>query len=149
GENLNVIEFAGGSAQLDPPAQAQLASLVKALKERPQLKLDVPIVYAPGIDRPQLAAAQLQQQLLSRVRNSPQGRKHPDTAGELVLADPARRFRVLLEEFAAQLGKDTALPPAAAAAAAAPKDKEAPAYDAAVAELNAALIAHIQVADEA
>src|SRR5262249_6123546 len=137
GEHMNVVEFAPGSAELDPPVQAQLASLVKALKERPQLKLDVPIVSAPALDRPQLAATQLQQQLLRPARASPQGRKHPETAGELALADPQRHFKLLLEEFQAQL-KDTPLPPSAAAAAAA-KDKEAPPYDAAIADLNGAL----------
>src|SRR3984957_10461617 len=52
GEHMNVVEFAAGSAQLDKASQEQLAALVKSLKERPQLKLDVPITYSKELDRP-------------------------------------------------------------------------------------------------
>src|SRR4029077_13522003 len=72
GEHMNVIEFAAGEAELDPPGREQLASMVKALKERPQLKLDVPIVFSRGLDRPQLAAARLRQELKARVLSAPQ-----------------------------------------------------------------------------
>jgi len=146
GEHMNVIEFAAGEAELDPPGREQLASMVKALKERPQLKLDVPIVFSRGLDRPQLAAARLRQELKARVLSTPQGRKHPDTAVELALADPARHFRLLVEQFQADLGKDAALPPSAAAVQAA-KGKEGAPYEPAIADLNAALIDHIQVPD--
>jgi len=145
GEHLNIVEFAAGSAELDPPAREQLASLVKALKERPQLKLDVPIVFSPGVDRPQMAAARLRQELLARAQNTRQGKKHPDTAGELALADPDRHFHLLLDQYQADLGKEP-LPPSAAALQAA-KAKEAAAYEAAIADLNAALIHHIEVTD--
>ena len=146
GEHVNVVEFAGGSADLDPPAKEQLASMVKALTERPQLKLDVPIAYLKRLDRPQVAAARLNEELQRRAQGSAQGKKHPDTAAELALADPQKHFRLLTEQYQADLGKDAALPPSAAAAQAA-KAKEAPQYDAAIADLNAALIDHIQVAD--
>jgi hypothetical protein len=145
GEHLNIVEFAAGSADLDPPAREQLASLVKALKERPQLKLDVPIVFSPGVDRPQMAAARLRQELLARAQNTHQGKKHPD-AGELALADPDRHFHLLLDQYQADLGKEAQLPPSAAALQAA-KAKETPAYEAAIADLNAALINHIEVPD--
>ena len=146
GEHLNIVEFAAGSAELDPPAREQLASLVKALKERPQLKLDVPIVFSPGLDRPQMAAARLRQELLARAQNTRQGKKHPDTAGELALADPERHFHLLLDQYQADLGKEAQPPPSAAALQAA-KAKETPAYEAAIADLNAALINHIEVPD--
>ena len=147
GEHLNIVEFAAGSADLDPPAREQLASLVKALKERPQLKLDVPIVFSPGLDRPQMAAARLRQELLARAQNTHQGKKHPD-AGELALADPDKHFHLLLDQYQADLGKDkeAQLPPSAAALQAA-KPKETTAYEAAIADLNAALINHIEVPD--
>jgi uncharacterized protein DUF748 len=146
GEHMNVVEFDAGSAELDPPSKQQLASLVKALSERPQLKLDVPIVYSASLDRPQLAATRLRQALQQRAQTSSQGKKHPDTAAELALADPQKHFQLLLEQFRADLGKGAALPPAAAAVQAA-KGSEPPAYDPAIADLNAALIDHIQVTD--
>jgi uncharacterized protein involved in outer membrane biogenesis len=144
GEHMNIVEFAAGSAELDQPAKDQLASLTKGMKERPQLKLDVPIVYSTTIDRPQMAAQRLRQALLARVQNTRAGRKHPDTAGEVALADPQQHFTLLVEQFQADLGKDTALPPTALAVQQA-KRKETPPYDPAIADLNAALIGHIQI----
>jgi uncharacterized protein DUF748 len=146
GEHPNIVEFAAGSAELTPPTQSQLAGLTKALTERPQLKLDVPIVTSAGLDRPQLARAQLTRELAVRAETSRQGRKHPEQAAELALADPATHFELLVEQYRADLGKEAALPPAAVAAQAAKKGESAP-YDAAIADLEAALLGHIQVAD--
>ncbi len=146
GEHPNIVEFAAGSAELTPPMQSQLAGLTKALTERPQLKLDVPIVASAGLDRPQMARAQLTRQLAVRAETSRQGRKHPEQAAELALADPATHFQLLVEQLRSDLGKDATLPPSAVAAQAAKKGESAP-YDAAMADLEAALLAHIQVPD--
>ena len=142
-EHLNIIEFAAGSAELEKPAQDQLAALAKALQERPQLKLDVPMVYAESLDRPAMAAARLRSQLGTRVLATRAGRKHPDTALELSLAEPQKHFKLLLEQYQADL-KDGPLPPSVAAVQQAKRD-ETPPYDAAISELEAALIEHIQV----
>jgi Domain of Unknown Function (DUF748) len=146
GEHMNIVEFAPGSAELEKPARDQLASLVTALKERPQLNLDVPIVYSIAIDRPQMAAARLRAELLARVRDTRAGRQHPDTAGELALADPEKHFKLLLEQYQADLGRDAQLPPTAVAVQQA-KRKQTPPYDLAISDLNAALIDHIHVPD--
>ena len=145
-EHLNVIEFDAGSAELQKPAQDQLASLAKSLKERPQLKLDIPIVYSAELDRPRLAAARLRAELLAREQSTREGKKHTDTAGETGPADPGQHFKLLVDQFRADLGKDTPLPPTAVAVQQA-KRKETPPYDPAIADLNAALISHIQVPD--
>jgi uncharacterized protein involved in outer membrane biogenesis len=144
GEHMNIVEFAPGSAELDQPAKDQLASLVKGMQGRPQLKLDVPIVYSTTIDRPKMAARLLQQELMTRVQNTRAGKKHPDAAGEVALADPQQHFKLLVEQFQADLGKDAPLPPTALAVQQA-KRKETPPYDPAIADLNAALIGHIQI----
>jgi hypothetical protein len=145
-EHMNIIEFDGGSAELAQPAQDQLASLAKALKERPQLKLDVPMVSADTLDRPALAAAQLRSKLNARELATREGRKHPDTALELALADPEKHFKLLLEEYQAELGKDKPLPPSVVAVQQA-KGKETAPYDAAINDLNAALLDHVPVPD--
>jgi hypothetical protein len=146
GEHMNIVEFVPGSAELDQPAREQLTALVKAMTERPQLKLDVPIVYSTNIDRPRMAAKALHQELLARVQNTREGKKHPDTAGEVALADPQKHFKLLLEQYREDLGKDAALPPTALAVQQA-KRGETPPYDPAIADLKAALIAHVQVPD--
>jgi hypothetical protein len=146
GEHINIVEFAAGSAELDPPAPEQLASLAKGLQERPQLKLDVPIVSSRSLDRPQMAAARLREELLATVQNTRAGKKHPETAGEMALADPEKHFHLLVDQYQADLGKNAQLPPSALAVQAA-KGKDAPPYDPAIADLNAALIDHIEVPD--
>jgi hypothetical protein len=147
GEHMNVVEFGAGSAALDQAAREQLAGVAKALKERPQLKLDVPIVYDTNIDRPKLAAAHLNGELLTREAGTREGRKHPQTAAEAALADPEKHYRLLLDQYRATLGKEAPLPQSAQAVENA-KRKEAPPYDQAVTELDAALIAKIDVPDE-
>lgn len=143
GEHMNIIEFPAGSAALDKPAQDQLAGLAKALQQRPQLKIDVPIASSRTLDGAQLARAHLKQELLARVAGTREGRRHPDTAGEVALADPQRHFKLLVEQFHADLGKDAPLP-AAAVAVEDTKRKQTPPYDAAISELDAALLAHLQ-----
>jgi hypothetical protein len=120
--------------------------VAKALKERPQLKLDVPIVSSRALDRPQLAMARLRGELQTRVLKTTIGRKHPDTALEFSLADPERHFRLLLEQFQADLGKDTPRP-ATVAAVEASKSKDTAPYEAAIADLEAALVQHMPVQD--
>jgi hypothetical protein len=106
----------------------------------------VPIVYSAELDRPQLAAARLRDELLARELNTREGKKHPDTAGELALADPQKHFRLLVDQYRADFGKDTALPPTAAAVQQAGRKETPP--DEAINDLNAALINHIQVTDD-
>jgi hypothetical protein len=146
GEHMNVVEFAPGSAELDRASKEQLVALVKSLKERPQLKLDVPIVYSPQLDRPQLAAARLHDQLAARVAGTRAGKKHPETAEEEALGDPERHYQLLLDEYRESLGKDTQLPESVQAVQAA-KRKEAPPYEQAINDLSAALINSIKVPD--
>ena len=51
GEEVRFVEFAYGSAALDAPAREQLASVGKALTDRPQLALEVPLVVDGAHDR--------------------------------------------------------------------------------------------------
>lgn len=71
GEDLQFLEFAAGSAQLDAAQNQKLGQLRRALDERPQLKLDVPITRAAA-DRPVLAQQALQARLAPAAGASPQ-----------------------------------------------------------------------------
>jgi hypothetical protein len=148
GEHVNIIEFAPGSAEVDEGAKNQLSAIAKSLAERPQLKLDVPIVYSAALDRPELAAQDLKDKLALRVRGTRSGKKHPDSAVEAAMADPKKHFELLMDEFQDEMGKDAPLPQSAQDVQAA-KRKEAPPYDEAIADLNKALIDHAQVPDAA
>jgi uncharacterized protein involved in outer membrane biogenesis len=54
-EDARFVEFAPGSADLDAAQADRLASLAKALVEKPGLQLDVPIVGMAELDGPALA----------------------------------------------------------------------------------------------
>ena len=145
-EHMNIVEFRPGVADIDPPAKDQLSAIARALQERPQVKLDVPIAYSAALDRPQVAARHLREQLLARVLSTREGKKHPDTAGEIALADPEKHYALLVQQYHATLGSDQPLPPSALAVQQT-KGKEAPAYDAAISDLEMALLDHIAVPD--
>ena len=57
------MDFQPGSATLDAAAKERLKSVAKALAERPQLKLDLPIALVQELDRPALIDAKLQAQI--------------------------------------------------------------------------------------
>ncbi|HEY2807749.1 MAG TPA: DUF748 domain-containing protein [Steroidobacteraceae bacterium] len=145
GEHVNIIQFVPGSAELDQPSRDQLASLAKGLKERPNLKLDVPIVYSEPLDRAQLSQARVHDELAARVAGTRQGKKHPDTALAAALADPKAHFQLLLEQYKESAGKDAPLPDAAAAVTAA-KNKDGADYQAGIEALDSALAGKVEVA---
>jgi hypothetical protein len=143
-EHLNVLEFAPGAAELDQASKEQMAAVVKSLQERPQLKLDVPITYSATLDRPKLAEVRLHEQLQTRAQSSRHGKKHPDSAGAEAFADPKKHFELLLEQYKAVAGKEAPLPQTVNAVLAT-KGKDTPAYEPAIADLNAALLKSIEV----
>lgn len=138
GDQVNIVEFAPGSAALDATALTRLDSITKALDARPGLELDIPNTYSTQIDTPALAAQQLQNML----------RKQAGAAADAAPADPATQFKLLLARYHEELGAKAPLPPATQALAAASKSKAAaPDYAAANTELTTALLQRITVAD--
>jgi Domain of Unknown Function (DUF748) len=75
GEQMNYIEFRPGSAVLEPSEHDKLTALVKALKEKEKLELDVPLTFSPDLDRPGLAAAHLNMRLLALSQDQASGNK--------------------------------------------------------------------------
>lgn len=71
GPDLQFVDFQPGSAALDAAAADRLKSIAKALAERPQLKLDVPIAVVAEIDRPALAEVKFQSQLQAAQKAKP------------------------------------------------------------------------------
>jgi hypothetical protein len=130
GEEVNLIDFDAGSAELDADATARLASLRRALHERPQLSLEVPAIYSPDADFAALASRWLDGRL----------RAQGGTPGD----DAARRFELLLAIHRADK-PDAALPPAALALQSVrARDRQAEALDGANRELERALLPGIE-----
>jgi hypothetical protein len=141
GEEMNLIDFAPGSAALDAPSQERLAGLQKALKERPQLQLDVPMVYSPDLDGPVLAAKRLQRALLDIKTAETSKKRAPATPLDATLLDdPAEHFRLLVALHRAQLGADAPLPPSAQTVATAGKKVDPATFEPAIAGLEGALL---------
>jgi hypothetical protein len=80
GEQMNYIDFHPGSAVLDASEHDKLVALVKALKEKEKLELDVPVTYSADVDRPGLAAAHLNQRLLAVKEDKSNGHKRGKAA---------------------------------------------------------------------
>lgn len=150
GEEMNQIEFQPGLATLDPTAQERTTSIVKALKERPQLQLDVPASYSPELDGAVLSTAKLNEKLQALADKQAASKKGAAPATlETLLADPAQRFDLLLAQYRLDYGADAAPPPATAAVLDMPRKKvEASAFTAAGDELEKAVKTKQPVADE-
>ncbi len=58
GPDLQFVDFRPGAAQLDTAATNKARAIVKALSERPQLKIQIPIAWVSELDRPALAELQ-------------------------------------------------------------------------------------------
>ena len=71
GPDLQFVDFQPGSAALDAAAADRLKSIAKALSERPQLKLDLPIAVVAELDRPALVDAKLQAQIQAAQKARP------------------------------------------------------------------------------
>ncbi|MFI4869311.1 MAG: DUF748 domain-containing protein [Steroidobacterales bacterium] len=73
GEQLAYVDFPAGSAALSDDDTQKLAKLSKALIERPQLKLDVPLHTINAMDDDALAKAALEQALTAPAATGPAG----------------------------------------------------------------------------
>ncbi len=154
GEEMNLIDFEPGDATVDAAGQEKLASLRKALTERPQLKLDVPMAFSAELDRPVLEERLLEEKLLNLKRSEQASKRRKASEQEPIdatlLTDPAEHYRLLVALHRAEIGRDTPLSEAAVAYEQARKEAkkdEPPPADAAIAALEAALKQRTPVAD--
>lgn len=150
GPDMNRIDFAPGSATLLPAAQARVTAVAKALAQRPQLQLQVPVAFAADVDKPALAQRQLQDELLALARNGALeggGRRsarkgRPPAAqapvGREVLELPAAHYRLLRAAYQNAFGAKAPLPAAA---------QKVPPFEPAILEMQSALLERTQVSD--
>ena len=77
-EEAQFIDFAPGSAVLDPAAAERLGALGKSLAPKPDLRLEVPIGAEASLDGAALAAARYQRELQAASRQALLGKKRTD-----------------------------------------------------------------------
>jgi hypothetical protein len=146
GPELQFIDFQPGSNDLSAAQSDKVKALVKALGDRPQLKLEVPIAAVPDLDRPALVATAFQSQIAEVQAQTEKGSRKgaastaPASFGQL---DPAAKLDVLARLYARDFGGEPKYPDSVTAI------KQKPELTAAKIDfLTAALHAHIAVGED-
>ncbi len=93
GPDLQFIDFAPGVADLDSAAQTKIKAVGKALTERPQLKIELPIAAVPALDREAIIEARF------RVATA-----------ELDVVDAAGQVKMLAAMYKKQTGEPPQYP---------------------------------------
>jgi hypothetical protein len=114
GPDLQFIDFQPGVGQLDSAGADKIKTVVKALAERPQLKIDVPIAAVSDLDRPALVEAQFLAQVREAQAAKNSGKKSAAEAPALDQMDPAARLDLLAKLYDKQMGGGPKYPDAIA-----------------------------------
>jgi hypothetical protein len=113
GPDLQFIDFHPGAGTIDASQQDKVKAIVKALQERPQLKIEVPIAAVPELDRPALVAAELDRRRGEAMAQLP-GRKKPAPAGgaapDFNALDPPTQLEVLMRMYRQDPGGEPQYP---------------------------------------
>jgi uncharacterized protein involved in outer membrane biogenesis len=112
GEEINLITFGGGDPVLSPADQEKVAALVKALTERPGLRLSVPAVYNRAADEPALRETGLQARLVAARRAELAAKKQPADGVTFagLSSEPEAYGKLLTAVYRQEYGKDAPLP---------------------------------------
>jgi hypothetical protein len=114
GPDLQFIDFQPGVATLDDSAADKAKTVAKALIERPQLQIDVPIAVVPDVDRPALIEAQYQAQLeaarIARVSSKKAAVAPGAATPSFDQLDPATRLDLLTQVYAQDAGGEPKYP---------------------------------------
>ena len=84
--------------------------MVKALNERPQLKIEVPIAWVSDLDRPALVEAQFLAQVREAQSAKTGRRKSPADAPEFEQLDPSAKVELLTQVYAKDVGGEPKFP---------------------------------------
>jgi len=114
GPDIQFIDFQPGVSALDPAALDKARAVAKALIERPQLKIEVPIAVVPDLDRPALVAARFTAEL-GAAQSVKGGSKKAAAAGTPPSyddLDPSIKLELLTRLYAKDFGAEPKFPDA-------------------------------------
>jgi len=114
GPDIQFIDFQPGMSALDPAASDKAKAVAKALIERPQLKIEVPIAAVPDLDRPALAAARFAAEV-GAAQSGKGGPKKTGAAGAPASyddLDPPAKLELLTRLYAKDFGAEPKFPDA-------------------------------------
>lgn len=110
GPDLQFVDFHPGAAQLDAAAADKGKAIVKALGERPQLKIEIPIGWVSELDRPALAEAQFMKQV-HEAQSAASGRRKAAPTPDYETLDAAAKVELLAQLYAKNFGGEPKYPP--------------------------------------
>jgi hypothetical protein len=120
GPDLQFIDFEPGAADLDSGATTKVQTILKALSERPQLKIDVPIAVVESLDRPLLIDAQLKSQLHAAQSAAAAAKKSISATMPFEQLEPPVRLDILSQLYQKNFGAEPKYPDAVTAIKAKP-----------------------------
>ena len=142
GPDMQFIDFQPGAADLAPAAADKAKAMVKALNERPQLKIEVPIATVGELDRPAMVEARFSAEVREAQAAGKPSRQKPGAATDFAQLDSAAQIELLTQVYAKKLGGEPKYPESISKIKAKP-DAEAAKLD----FLKQALHEHIAIAD--
>ena len=89
----------------------RIRAIVKALNERPQIKIEVPIAWISELDRPALAEARLLTQIRETQAGKGSRKTSPAAFPEFEQLDPSAKVELLTQFYAKDVGGDPKFPP--------------------------------------
>jgi len=110
GPDLQFVDFPPAAAQLDAVAMDKGRAMVKALTERPQLKIEIPIAWVSELDRPALVEAQFMKQVREAQSAAPTRKKPPATAPDYEQMDAADKVELLTQLYKKNFGGEPKFP---------------------------------------
>ena len=115
GPDIQFIEFHPGDSVLDAAATDKVKTVAKALIERPQLKIEVPIGVVADLDRPALVAARFNAELSAAQSAKGSPKKAAPAAGappSYEQLDPTIQLELLTQLYAKDFGAEPKFPDA-------------------------------------
>ncbi len=110
GPDLQFVDFRPGAADLDPAAADRTRAMVKALNERPQLKIEVPIAWVSDLDRPALVEAQFLAQVREAQSAKAGRKKSPADTPDFEQLDTSAKVELLTQLYAKNVGGEPKFP---------------------------------------
>ncbi len=111
GPDLQFIDFQPGTPDLDPAAMDKIRTVVKALDERPQLKIDVPIAWVSALDRPALVETQFLTQIREVQSGKGSRKTSPAATSDFEQLEPSAKVELLTQLYAKDVGGEPKFPP--------------------------------------
>jgi hypothetical protein len=110
GPDLQFVDFRPGAADLDSVAMDKIKTVVKALNERPQLKIEVPIAWVSELDGPALIEARLSTQIREAQSGKGSRKTSAADAPDFEQLDPSAKVEVLTQIYAKDVGGEPKFP---------------------------------------